>query len=786
MIGDARGRLRIVREIKKVAVLGAGTMGSRIAAHFANAGVPSVLLDIVVPDQPNRNAAALKGLEGAVKAKPAAFYVETSAALIQPGNFEDDLGKLAGCDWVIEAVTENLDVKRTLWPKVIAAAKPDAILSTNTSGLPLAQIAEGWSGEARSRFLGTHFFNPPRYLHLLEVIPGPATDPAILAEVAAYGDRKLGKGVVLCKDTPNFIANRIGSFFGSTVYQHMMEGDYSVEEVDALTGSLIGLPNSATFRLCDLVGIDVWVYVNSNLYQAVPHDPWRDRFLPPPFLQGLMERKWLGDKTGQGFYKKVGPQREIHALDWKTLEYRPAAKVKFADAEAAKQIEDLNERLRFLVSSRGRAGSFLWKALSDHMLYAAERVPEISDRIVEIDRAMRWGYANKLGPFELWDALGFEETARRLESEGRRLPDTVVRMLQAGAKSFYRAADHAGQPRTEYFDLGSSSYQDLEPLPGSVSIAAIKRARGVIRRNAGCSMIDLGDGVLGVEFHSKMNSLGEDQIGMIYAALEETKRNFAATVIANEGENFSVGANLVMALGMAQEQEWDELGFAIHRFQQANMAIKYAAKPVVAAPFSRTLGGGCEVALHATRCQAAAELYLGLVEVGVGLIPGAGGCKELLLRLKDIRKVFELIGTAKVSTSAADAQRLGLLNRADLISMNHDRLIQDAKTLALSLAPTYEPGTPRTDVKVMGEAGYTMLKLGAWSMRQGGYITDYDLVIAGKLAKVLTGGNLTGEHTVTEQYLLDLEREAFLSLLGERRTQERMAHMLKTGKPLRN
>lgn len=786
MIGERRVRLRIVREIKKVAVLGAGTMGSRIAAHFANAGVPSVLLDIVIPDQPKRNAAAMKGLEGAVKAKPAAFYVDTAAALIEPGNFEDDLAKLAGCDWVIEAVTENLDIKRALWPQVFAAAKPDAILSTNTSGLPLGQIAEGWPEEARRRFLGTHFFNPPRYLHLLEVIPGPATDPAVLAEVAEYGDRKLGKGVVFCKDTPNFIANRIGSFFGSTVYRHMMEGDYTVEEVDALTGSLIGLPNSATFRLCDLVGIDVWVYVNSNLYQAVPHDPWRERFLPPPFLQGLMERKWLGDKTGQGFYKKVGPQKEIHALDWKTLEYRPAAKVKFADAEAAKQIEDLAERLRFLVASRGRAGSFLWKVLSDHLLYAAERVPEISERPVEIDRAMRWGYANKLGPFELWDALGFEETARRLESEGRTLPESVVRMLEAGAKSFYRSADHGGSPRTEYFDLRSTSYQDLAPLPGAISLAAVKRARGVVKRNAGASMIDLGDGVLAVEFHSKMNALGEDQIGMIYAALEETRKNFAATVIANEGDNFSVGANLVMALGMAQEQEWDELGFAIHRFQQANMAIKYAAKPVVVAPFSRALGGGCEVALHATRCQAAAELYMGLVEVGVGLIPGAGGCKELLLRLKDVRKVFELIGTAKVSTSAADAQRLGLLNRADAISMNQDRLIQDAKTLALALAPVYEAGAPRTDVKVMGEAGYSMLKLGAWTMRQGGYITDYDVVIAEKLAKVLTGGNLTGEQIVTEQYLLDLEREAFLSLLGQRPTQERMAHMLKTGKPLRN
>jgi 3-hydroxyacyl-CoA dehydrogenase len=782
-----------MRTLKKVAVLGAGTMGARIAAHFANARIPALLLDISLPDQKPRDLAARKGLEAAAKGRPAAFFTDQGPALVTTGNFEDDLGKIADCDWILEAVTENLEIKRALWARVLELARPDAILSTNTSGIPLWRISDGWPLDARRRFLGTHFFNPPRYLHLLEVIPGLATDRQIVQDVSLLGDQRLGKGVVLCKDTPNFIANRIGSFFGCTIAKHMMEGDYSIEEVDALTGSLIGLPNTATFRLMDLVGVDVWAFVNRNLYHAAPMDPWRDRFLPPPFLEGLVERKWLGDKTGQGFYKKVGPEKvgpeklgkekEIHAIDWRTLEYRPAARPKFPEIEQARQIEDLGERLRATLATSGRAGSFLWKVLSDHCLYAAERVPEISDRIVEIDRAMRWGYANKLGPFELWDALGVEETARRIEQEGRTLPESIVRMLEAGAKSFYRD----GQPgQTQYFDLLKNNYAPLDPPPGVLQLAPVKRARGVVKKNAGASLIDLGDGVLCLEFHSKMNSLGEDSFALINAAIEETRKNFAAMVIANEGENFSVGANLVMALGLAQEQEWDELNWAIRRFQNANMAIKYAPKPVVAAPFARTLGGGCEIALHAARCQAAAETYIGLVEVGVGLIPGGGGCKELLLRLRDIRKVFELIGTAKVSTSAEDARNLGLLHKQDSISMNPDRLIQDAKTLALSLAPTYEPGAPRTDIKLMGESGFAMLKLGAWSMRQGGYISDYDLVIAEKLARVLTGGALTGEPVVSEQYLLDLEREAFLSLLGQRKTQERMAHMLKTGKPLRN
>ncbi len=778
-----------MRTLRSVAVLGAGTMGARIAAHFANAGYPVLLLDIVLPGETNRNAAAIRGISAADTQRPGGFFTKAGMSLLTPGNFEDDLQKVAHCDWIIEAVTENLEVKRTLWKKVEMLRKAGSIVSTNTSGIPLNQIVKGFSPEFRLHFLGTHFFNPPRYLHLLEVIPGPETDPEVIAWVTEFADRRLGKGVVPCKDTPNFIANRIGSFFGGTVQKITVEGGYTVEEVDALTGSLIGLPNSASFRLLDVVGLDVWTFVGTNLYHAVPNDPWRDRFLMPEFHKKLMEKGWLGEKSGQGYYKRVGKgdAREIHAIDLKSLEYHPAAKPKFVSVEAVKGVEDLGERMRALLKHDDRGSQFIWKLYSDLFLYSAEMVPEISDRIVEIDRAMRWGYANSFGPFEAWDALGFEDVCKRLEAEGRELPENIQRMRKAGATSLYRFADKNGEPGKQYYDLVEGGYKDIEPRPGVLVLADIKRARGVVKTNPGASLVDLGDGVLCVEFHSKMNSIGEDTIGMLYAGLEETETNFEAMVIANQGANFSVGANLMMMLLAAQEGEWDELNAAVHRFQQVNMALKYAAKPVVAAPFNQTLGGGCEISLHATRCQASAETYMGLVEVGVGLIPGGGGCKELLLRLKNPIKVFELVGYAKVSSSAEDAKQLGLLGRPDAISMNYERLIGDAKDLALSLAKSFTPGTPRTDISVMGAPGYAMLRMGAWSAQQGGFISEYDFTIAEKLAHILCGGKLTGENQlVSEQYLLDLEREAFLSLCSNPKTQARMQAMLKTGKPLRN
>ena len=775
-----------MRTIRRVAVLGAGTMGSRIAAHFANAGIPALLLDIVLPGQLNRNAAALKGIDTAAKARPGGMFTDEVAQLVTPGNLSDDIPKLADCDWIIEAVTENLEIKRDLWRKVEAVRPPDSIVSTNTSGIPLAQISEGFSESFRRHFLGTHFFNPPRYLHLAEVIPGAGTDADVLSGVSAFCDRKLGKGVVPCKDTPNFIANRIGSFYGATVYKLTTEGDYTIEEVDALTGSLIGLPNSASFRLIDIVGLDIWVHVSNNLHAAVPGDPWRERFLPPPFMKEMMDRKWLGDKTGQGFYKRVGPKKDIHAIDWHTFEYHLANKVKFPSTEQAKAMEDLPQRLRYLVSQDDRAGKFLWSLFSDTFLYCAERIPEISDRIVEIDRAMRWGYAHTYGPFELWDALGFEETAKRMESEGRTLPASIVKMLSSGAKSFYQAADATDSPKTQYFDLNAGGYADLEVRPGVTVLADVKRARGVVKKNAGCSLVDLGDGVLCLEFHSKMNSLGEDQFSMMFGGVEEATKNFQALVVGNQGENFSVGANLVMALLTAQDEDWDLLNMGINRFQQANMALKTSPVPVVVAAHGRALGGGCEIALHASKVQASAELYMGLVEVGVGLIPGGGGCKEMIVRLKDARKVFETIGYAKVSSSADDAKKLGLLDKGSGISMNQERLIADAKELALSMVNSYRAATPRNDIKVAGKPGFSLLKMGLWTAKQGGYISDHDVFIGEKLANVLCGGQLSGESLVSEQYLLDLEREAFLSLCGHPKTQERMAHMLKTGKPLRN
>jgi 3-hydroxyacyl-CoA dehydrogenase len=767
-----------MNSIRSVAVLGAGVMGSRIAAHFANAGVPALLLDLT-PDH------ARKGFEAARKGSPAALFTSAAASLVSLDGFDNGLPRIASADWVIEAVVEKLEIKQDLWSRVLAHAAPAAALATNTSGIPLARIAASFPAEARSRFCGAHFFNPPRYLHLLELIPLPDTDPALLARLEDFSDRRLGKGVVRCNDTPNFIANRIGSFFGATTAKLTMELDLTVEEVDALTGPVIGLPRSASFRLLDIVGIDVWDFVSRNLYDLVPHDPWRERFVSPPFLKQMIERGWLGDKTGQGFYKRT-PTKEILAIDWKTLEYHPQQKPRLPALDNAKTIEDLPARLRALAADTSKAGKFVWGLYSDLFLYAAERIPEIAPRIVEIDRAMRWGYAHQLGPFEAWDALGFPDVCARIENEGRALPPAIEAMRRSGAQSFYQAAGENGRPRTLYFDIVATAPKPIEPRPGILSLSETKRARGVVEKNPGASLIDLGAGALCLELHSKLNTLGDDYINMVFRAIERLESDFEALVVAAEGEIFSAGANLALVLMAAIGEEWDELSAAVHRFQQAHMALKYAPKPTVVAPFSRALGGGCEIVLHAHRVQASAELYMGLVEIGVGLIPAAGGCKELIARLEDPRRVFELIGMAKVSTSADDARDLGLLDRSAGITMNPERLIHDARQLALSLASSYRPGKPRDDIKVGGDSAYAALRMGAWLMREAGQITEHEFTIAEKLARVLTGGNLTGEQLVSEQLLLDLEREAFLSLCGMPKTQERMKHMLDTGKPLRN
>jgi 3-hydroxyacyl-CoA dehydrogenase len=773
-------------------------MGARIAAHFANAGFPVDLLDIVLPDEPERNRAALGGIESAATQRPVAFFTGAAKALIAPGNFEDDLGRVGRCQWIVEAVAENLEIKRSLWRRVAALRAPGSIVSTNTSGIPLARISEGFDSEFRQHFLGTHFFNPPRYLHLAEVIAGAETRPEVLDWVASFCDLHLGKGVVPCKDTPNFIGNRIGCFFGAKVGQLTEEGDYTVEEVDALTGPLIGLPKSASFRLIDIVGLDVWVHVLRNLYEAAPLDPARELYRVPAIMEQMVERGWLGEKRGQGFYQRVGKgaDKEIWALDRKTLEYRPARKVKFPAVEAVRGIEDLGQRLRALVvenaaentaenaAGNDRAGQFLWRLFRDFTLYSARMVPEISERIVEIDRAMRWGYGFTLGPFELWDALGVPETVERMRREACAIPENVERMLASGARSFYEAADRQGEPGTRYFDLNAGGYADLEPRPGVMVLAGIKRARGVVKNNPGASLLDLGDGVLCLEFHSKMNALGEDVVRMVTDALDEVERGFEALVVANDGENFSAGANLTTVLSAAQSGAWDELDTAIRRFQAVCMAMKYASRPVVAAPFGTTLGGGCEVVLHAGRVQASAETYMGLVETGVGLIPAGGGCKEMLLRLGNAKRAFDLIGSGKVSASAAHARELGFLGPSDGLTMNRERLTADAKAAALGCVAAWAPGMPRQDIAVEGEAGYAALKMGMTLGAEGGYLTEYDCVVGEKLAYVLSGGRLTGTQKVSEQYLLDLEREAFLSLCGNVKTQERMQYMLKNRKVL--
>ena len=771
--------------IRKVAVLGAGTMGSRIAAHFANAGIQVRLLDLPA-DGADRNAIAKKGIETALSHRPSAFFTGAGTQLIEAGNFDDDLPRLADCQWIIEGVVESLEIKRLLWSKVALHRDAGAIVSTNTSGIRLAEISRDFRADFQQHFLGTHFFNPPRYLHLFELIPGPATDPKILSFVQHFAENVLGKGVVFCKDTPNFVANRIGSFLGAAVHRAMLEFDFSIEEVDALTGPLIGVPKSATFRLLDIVGLDIWQHVSRNLYEAASDDPWREWFVAPPFMAKMVENGWLGEKRGQGFYKRVGPHKEIHVLDWKSFEYQPARKPKFESVEATKPITGFGERLRALISRDDRVGHFLWSVLRSYFEYSAATVGEISDRVVEIDRAMRWGYGHRLGPFELWDALGFEEVTRRLQAEQSRLPESISQMLSEGARSFYRPADQHGFPHAEYFDIPHGIYAPLEGRPNVIVLGGVKRARGKVAGNPGASLIDLGDGVLCLEFHSKMNAIGEDALQMLDHGVSLLESKFEAMVIANQGENFSVGANLVLLLMAAQEEDFDGIATMIHHFQQCMLRIKYAPRPVVAAAFSRALGGGCEVVLQSHRVQASAELYMGLVEVGVGLIPAAGGCKEMVLRSDDPMKAFELIGQAKVSASALDARLLGYLRDLDAISMNPEFLIDDAKRFALALSTEYRQGTPRTDVVVGGEPAYAKMRLATWSMRESGMISEHDLAIGEKLANVLSGGRVAAGSGVTEQYLLDLEREMFLSLCGMRKSQDRIQHMLKSGKPLRN
>jgi 3-hydroxyacyl-CoA dehydrogenase len=805
------------RRIEKAVVLGAGTMGSRIAAHFANAGLPCILLDIVPPNLPpdaplsDRNKIVRAGLEAAKKSKPAAFFTASLAEKVAIGNFEDDLACCAEADWIIEVVAENLEIKRNLLARVAKFRKPGAIVTTNTSGLPVHLIAEGMSEEFQQHWAGTHFFNPPRYLKLVEVIPGPKTSSEVIETLSEFCDRRLGKGVVIAKDSPNFIANRIGTFSMLNALRLMGTLGMTVEEVDACTGPAVGWPKSATFRTADIVGLDVLVHVVKNIYETAPNDESREMYKVPTLVEEMAKRGWLGDKTGQGFYKKVkgSGEKEILTLDVNTLEYRPRQKAKFASLEIGKAIEDTRERLRALVgpvleSQKGdKAQQFLWGGLSETCLYASRRVPEISDSLVDVDRAMRWGFGWELGPFEMMDAIGVKAFAAQVQKEGRLLPSVIEKVLASGRAGFYESAKGA----TTVFDLGTGGAKKVEEPQGIIILKFLKDAGREVERNSGASLIDLGDGVACVEFHAKMNAIGADLIAMMHKGLKRLETDFDAMVIANQAVNFSVGANLMLVLVGAQEQEWDELHMAVKQFQNINLALKYAPKPVVAAPQGMALGGGCEVSLHSARIQAAAEAYIGLVETGVGLIPGGGGTKEMLIRANEhaasgedldlfhaLKPVFEAIAMAKVGTSAEECRDLGFLRREDGVSINRDRLVADAKEAALALvrggykplAATWQEGAQTTQIKVLGEQFLAGAKLAIHMMLRGGYASEYDAHVGRKLANILAGGALSSPQTVSEQYVLDLEREAFVSLLGEKKTQERIAYTLKTGKPLRN
>src|SRR5438132_3668544 len=616
--------------VKKAAVLGAGTMGAQIAAHLANAGIPTLLLDIVPRDEPNdRNKVARAGFEAAKKSKPAAFFTSDLSSLITIGNFEDDLPKLKDCDLIIEAVVENLGIKRSLFEKVEQHRRLGSVIASNTSGIPLRQLAEGRSEDFRAHFLGMHFFNPPRYMHLVELIRTEWTKPEVSCSMFGFLDERLGKGVVVAKDRPNFIANRIGTFGGLVTMRTMLEDGYSIEEVDKITGPAVGRPKTATFRTFDLVGLDVFAHVVKNLHENLPDDPEREMFVMPDFVAKMIEHGLLGNKTTAGFYRKEkaeGDKREILTLDTATLDYRASQKVKLPSLEMAKNIEDTRERLQTLVWSKDRVGAFLWKTLSRTLCYAADRIPEIADTVVEIDRAMRWGFSWELGPFEVWDAIGVEKSVARLKEEGRTVPANVQSMIDAGVKSFYRKKDG----KHFYYDFASEEYRPLADPPGTINLKSLKDRTGVIKKNSGASLIDLGDGVACLEFHSKMNSIGGDTLEMLKVALNEVEKNFVGLVVGNQGQNFSVGANLMLMLMEAQDENWEELDMIGRLFQQSVMSLRYSPKPVVVAPFQMVFGGGCEMVLHADRVRASAETYMGLVEVGVGIIPAGCGTKEML------------------------------------------------------------------------------------------------------------------------------------------------------------
>jgi 3-hydroxyacyl-CoA dehydrogenase len=807
------------KTIKKAGVVGAGVMGATIAAQLANVGIETLLLDIVPPQMTEedkkkgltpesrkfRDKLAEAGAQTALKSKPASFYVPENSKRILTGNLEDDLGRLKEVDWIVEVVVERLDIKKIVFEKIDSVLTPGTIITSNTSGIPGKALVEGRSENFRKHFAITHFFNPPRYMKLLEIVPVPETLPEVVETLADFCERVLGKGIVYAKDTPNFVANRIGIFSLLSVVRNMMDLGIAIETVDELTGPVVGNPKSATFRTSDLVGIDTLVHVANNVYDGAEGDEKREMFKIPDFINRMVDKKLLGEKSKQGFYKRAeeNGKKVILSIDYNTLDYTPQQKAKFASLEAAKNVSGTAGKIKALYFAEDLAGQFTFRTLSDTLIYAANRIPEIADDIVNTDNAMKWGFARRLGPFEAWDALGVPKSVEKMKQAGYGIPGWVQEMLDSGRTSFYKR-----ELGVRYFyDLASRDYKPVPVKPGIILLPSLKERDKLVAGNKGASLVDLGDGVACLEFHTKMNAMGEDIVSMIFKAADIVSNQFDGLVIANHGDNFSAGANLPMVLFTAQEEEWDELEWMVKTFQDSFMRLKYLEKPVVAAPAGLALGGGCEICLSADRVRFAAETYMGLVEVGVGLIPAGGGSKEMILRNTEhlfevqpggvypkqielvpfVARAFETIALAKVATSGPEAVKLGYLRPIEKMTVNRDFLIEDAKKTVLAMnLEGYTPPRPIEEIRVAGENTFALLKMAVWTLHQQGYATDHDLTVSEKVAYVLCGGRLQADTKVSEQYLLDLEREAFCSLAGDPKTQARIQHMLTTGKPLRN
>ena len=799
--------------IKKVAVLGAGVMGSGIAAHVANAGIPCVLLDIVPRELTEeekkkgltlqhpavRNRFAILGKQNALSARPAAFYSNQDEDLVTVGNFDDHLKWLGDCDLVIEVVVENLQIKQGLFKRIAANRKPGSIVTSNTSGISVSAMVEELPEEFQQHFCVTHFFNPPRYMKLLEIVSHPRTDKKVLEIVDHFCTYTLGKGVIYGKDTPNFVANRVGVEGMMYAMQLMLEEGYRIDEVDAITGNALGRPRTASFKTADLVGLDTLAHVAKNVYDNTPNDERRQVFQMPEFILKMVEKKWLGDKTRQGFYKKeksADGKTLRKVLDYKTMEYVDVSKFNYDSLKASKGIEDDGERIKAVVYAEDRAGKFAWKLTAESLLYSARRIPEICDSITDADNGMKWGFNFKLGPFETWDAIGVRRSVEKMQAEGMEVPQKVLDMLAAGKESFYLK-----KPDGSYcYDFARKDYVKIAANPHIILLPERKARNQVVASNPGASLYDIGDGVACLEFHTKMNSVDADLIEMLNRSVDIVEKDFVGMVIANHAERFSVGANIFLILIYAKEKKFDEVQKVVKSFQDANMRVRYSSMPVVAAPAGMALGGGCEIVLHADRVQACGETYIGLVEVGVGVIPAGGGTKELVKRMVEgipgeppdnllpfAQKAFELIGQAKVATSARMAIDYGILKPSDGITLNRDLLIHDAKNAVLGMVKAgYRQPRPMQNIPVGGEESAAAFRVYVQGMVNGGYATDYDRVVAGKLAHVITGGKVPMGARVSEQHLLDLELEAFLSLCGDERTQARMEHMLTFNKPLRN